>query len=157
MMGDEMIGEPRPQGLETVSSPPPPKRVRWRDMARQTYRLIRSNPTGRITIKVVIALTGLLVVAVGIALIPLPGPGWALVLLGLSIWAIEFVWARHLLRFTRQQLTRWIRWIGAQSWPIRVLIGLIGLVFVVFVVTLSLRYSLGIDVWAQARGHLRPR
>jgi uncharacterized protein (TIGR02611 family) len=110
--------------------------------------MIRANPTGRLALRVSVALLGATVLVVGIVLIPLPGPGWALVLLGLSIWAIEFVWARHLLRFTRQQLTRWLRWIGVQPLPIRMLLGAMGIAFVGIVAMLSLKYSFGIDLWA---------
>lgn len=128
--------------------PPARRRTRWLDVVRATYRVIRSNPTGRITLKVMIALLGTLVVAAGAVLIPLPGPGWALVIVGLSIWAVEFVWARHLLRFTRQQLYRWLRWVRIQPLPLRLLMGALGLVFVATVVLLSLKYSFGIDLWA---------
>lgn len=121
---------------------------RWREVARTTVRLIRANPTGRVALKLSISVLGATVVVLGLVLIPLPGPGWALVILGLSIWAIEFVWARHLLRFTRQQLSRWIRWIGAQPWPIRLVIGLVGVVFVSAVGVLSLTYSFGMDLWS---------
>jgi uncharacterized protein (TIGR02611 family) len=108
-------------------------------------RVIRSNPTGRIAMRIGIAVAGALVVALGLVLIPLPGPGWALVVLGLAIWAIEFVWAKSLLRFTRGQLTRWTRWVGRQSWLIRILLGLAGLIFVGVVVWLSLKLSFGVD------------
>ena len=33
----------------------------------------------------------------GIALIPLPGPGWAIVFLGLGMLALEFKWAENLM------------------------------------------------------------
>jgi len=144
----------RPSGVDTAPPAPPTGRARWLDVVRTTYRVIRSNPTGRITLKVLVAVFGALVVALGIALIPLPGPGWAIVIIGLSIWAIEFVWARHLLRFTRQQLSRWIRWVGARSWPVRLLIGAVGLVFVGAVVLLSLKYSFGIDLWSDIFGYV---
>ena len=138
--------------LETDVSPEPTTpdstRAQWRARARSTLRLIRANPTGRIALKIGIAVAGGLVVALGLVLIPLPGPGWALVLLGLAIWAIEFVWAKHLLRFTRQQLSRWTRLVTRQSWPIRILLGLVGLIFVGVVVWLSLKFSFGIDVGA---------
>ncbi len=119
---------------------------RWRTRIQATYELIRANPTGRITLKIVVGIAGLAVVALGLALVPLPGPGWLIVILGLSIWAIEYAWARHLLRFTRRQLQRWTRWIARQSWPVRIVIGLVGLVFVSIVVWASLKFSLGIDV-----------
>jgi len=137
-------------GVEVAAT----RRARVTEVLRTTYRVIRSNPTGRLALRGSIALVGGLVVAVGIVLIPLPGPGWAIVLLGLSIWAIEFVWARHLLQFTRQQLRRWWRWLGIQSWPVRIAVGTAGLLFVAVVVWASLKYSLGIDVLARVAGYL---
>ena len=119
---------------------------RWRTRIVATYQLIRANPTGRITLKIGVAVVGLAVVALGLVLVPLPGPGWLIVLLGLSIWAIEYAWARHLLLFTRRQLQRWTGWIRDQSWPVRIAVGLVGLVFVAVVVWASLKFSLGIDV-----------
>ena len=55
------------------------------------------------------------VVAVGIVLIPFPGPGWLIVLAGLAILAIEFVWAQRLLLFTRARLETWWHWLGRQQ------------------------------------------
>lgn len=109
---------------------------------------IRANPTGRVALKVGVALAGFLVVAAGALLIPLPGPGWLIVLAGLGIWAIEFAWARHLLRFTRDKLRRWTRWMAAQRWHTRIAIGAIGLAFLGVIVWLSAKYSLGVDLWA---------
>ena len=42
-------------------------------------------------------MVGLLVLGVGILAIPYPGPGWAIVFIGLAILATEFEWARKLL------------------------------------------------------------
>lgn len=130
------------------------RRARMTEVLRSTYRVIRSNPTGRFALRGSIAVMGGLVVAIGIVLIPLPGPGWAIVLLGLSIWAIEFVWARHLLRFTRGQLRRWWRWLGTQSWPVRIALGTAGLVLVAVIVWASLKYSFGIDVLARIGNYI---
>ncbi|MFC7545911.1 TIGR02611 family protein [Plantactinospora sp. GCM10030261] len=121
-----------------------------------TLDLIRANPTGRIALKIVIGLLGALVVALGAALIPLPGPGWLIVIAGLAIWAIEFHWARRLLAFTRRNVRAWTTWVGRRSWPIRVLLGTVGLVFVGVVVWLSLKVGLGIDVFAMARDVIEP-
>jgi uncharacterized protein (TIGR02611 family) len=63
---------------------------------------IRANPTGRLALKIGIGVLGGLVVALGIVLIPFPGPGWAIVILGLAIWAVEFAWAKNLLEFTKR-------------------------------------------------------
>ena len=111
--------------------------------------MIRANPTGRIALKIVIGVAGALVVAVGIALIPLPGPGWLIVLGGLAIWAVEFAWAKHLLHYTRTKLQLWTDWVKRQSWAMRLAIGAAGMVFVAAVVWLSVRFSLGIDLAAE--------
>ncbi|HWH00115.1 MAG TPA: TIGR02611 family protein [Pilimelia sp.] len=113
---------------------------------RDGLAVVRANPTGRIALKAGVALLGGLVVAVGIVLIPLPGPGWALVILGLAIWAVEFVWAKHLLRFTRTQVRRWTDWVRRQSLLVRFLIGLLGLAFIGSVLLISVRYSLKVDL-----------
>lgn len=115
---------------------------------RLTYEALRANPLGDMAIKIFIAVLGGLVVAVGIALIPLPGPGWLIVILGLTIWAVEFVWARHLLRFTRGKLRLWTSWVGRQSWPVRILVGAAGLLFVGSIAVLTLKYSMGVDLIA---------
>ncbi|WP_442935283.1 TIGR02611 family protein [Micromonospora sp. CPCC 206061] len=132
----------------SVSAPngQPPERPRWRERVRLTLEVIRANPTGRIALKVFVAIAGLLVVALGAALIPLPGPGWLIVLGGIGIWAIEYSWARKLLQFTRRNLRKWTSWITRQSWPVRLLIGLVGMIFVGAVVWLTVRFSLGIDL-----------
>ncbi|MGW5556822.1 PGPGW domain-containing protein [Micromonospora sp. NPDC003944] len=132
----------------------PPRRPRWRERISLTLDLIRANPTGRIALKIFIAIAGALVVTIGIALIPLPGPGWLLVIAGLGIWAVEYHWARRLLGFTRRHVHGWTRWVTRQSLLVRIVLGSVGLVFVATVVWLSLKYSLGIDVVAKAMHYL---
>uniref|UniRef100_UPI0038B259C0 TIGR02611 family protein n=1 Tax=Micromonospora acroterricola TaxID=2202421 RepID=UPI0038B259C0 len=132
----------------------PPRRPRWRERVTTTLDLIRANPTGRITLKIFIAIAGALVVTIGIALIPLPGPGWLLVIAGLGIWAVEYHWARRLLGFTRRHVHGWTQWVRRQSLPVRVVLGSVGVVFVGVVVWLSLKFSLGIDVVAEAMRYL---
>lgn len=107
---------------------------------------IRANPTGRLALKVGIGLLGALVVAVGIVLIPLPGPGWAIVILGLAIWAVEFHWARRLLHFTKKHVQSWTHWVLRQSLPMRALIGTAGFIFISAVVWLSVKLTMGVDL-----------
>lgn len=126
----------------------------WRWRLRTTLDLIRANPTGRVALKIFIAVAGALVVTVGIALIPLPGPGWLIVIAGLAIWAVEFHWARRLLGFTRRHVHAWTRWATTRSLAVRFLLGSVGLVFVAVVLWLSLKYSLGIDLVAQLLRYL---
>ncbi|MGK5445122.1 TIGR02611 family protein [Micromonospora sp. URMC 105] len=126
----------------------------FRHRVRTTLDLIRANPTGRVTLKIFVAIAGALVVTLGLALIPLPGPGWLIVLGGLAIWAVEFHWARRLLAFTRRHVHAWTRWATSRSLPVRLLLGSVGLVFVATVVWLSLKYSLGIDLVARLMHYL---
>jgi tellurite resistance protein TerC len=56
--------------------------------------------------KVVIAVVGTTVLAVGIALIVLPGPAVVVIPAGLAILGTEFVWARRLLRRLRKNASR---------------------------------------------------
>ncbi|MET3429968.1 uncharacterized protein (TIGR02611 family) [Actinoplanes tereljensis] len=115
---------------------------------------IRANPTGRLALKIGIGVLGTLVVALGIVLIPFPGPGWAIVILGLAIWSLEFAWAKRLLEFTRRHVKAWTSWIGRQSLGVRAIIGVVGMVFVAGIVWVSVKLSFGIDLIQEARDWL---
>lgn len=52
-----------------------------------------------------IFLVGLAVIAGGVILLPLPGPGWLIIFGGMAIWGTEFVWAQKVLRWTRRKVT----------------------------------------------------
>lgn len=45
--------------------------------------------------------SGLVVIAVGVVLLVIPGPGWLIIFLGLGILAAEFAWAQRLLTAVR--------------------------------------------------------
>lgn len=152
MSGPRGSGDGPPVGAGSAAAER--RRSGWRVRAQTTLDLIRANPTGRVTLKVFIAIAGAVIVTLGIALIPLPGPGWLLVIAGLGVWAVEFHWARRLLAFTRRNVQAWTRWATSQSLPIRFVLGAVGLVFVSVVVWLSLKYSLGIDLVAQTLHYL---
>jgi uncharacterized protein (TIGR02611 family) len=115
--------------------------MRRRERLRGLRDQIRSTRTGRLTLQVVIAAVGTVVVVLGIVLIPFPGPGWLIVIAGLAIWAIEFVWARRLLTYTRDRLERWWRWLGRQHWSVRVFAGALGLAVTAAIAWVSLRYG----------------
>jgi uncharacterized protein (TIGR02611 family) len=111
-----------------------PTRPRWITAIR---RRVLAVPGGAMAWKVFIACLGGAVVLLGILLIPLPGPGWAIVFLGVAVWATEFQWARRLLGFGRMVLSRWADWVKRQSLTVRLLIGLAGFVFVCAVIYVS--------------------
>ena len=71
------------------------------------------------TRRLVIAVAGGTVLLVGIPLIPLPGPGWLVVFLGLAILAQEFPWANRALRYGRRQYDKWVVWLQRQNWLVR--------------------------------------
>ena len=74
-----------------------------------------SSSTFRLARKIVIATIGTTVVAIGVALVVLPGPAVVVIPLGLAILATEFVWARRMLDRVRQGITRIGRWIRPRS------------------------------------------
>lgn len=67
------------------------------------------------TRRLVIAVAGFSVLVVGIPLIPLPGPGWLVVFLGLAILAQEFPWANRALLYGRRQYDKWAAWLKRQN------------------------------------------
>jgi uncharacterized protein (TIGR02611 family) len=104
-----------------------------------------------------VGVVGAAVVSLGLILVPLPGPGWLIVILGLSILAIEFDWARRLLYYTRIQVQAWTSWIARQSWQVRIVVGLISLVFVSVVVWQSVRISFDINLVEEIWRYLTTR
>ncbi|TQR85740.1 TIGR02611 family protein [Mycobacterium hodleri] len=82
--------------------------ARWRDglRERRAYDL---------TYRIVVGVVGLVVLGLGILAIPYPGPGWAIVFLGLGILATEFEWAHRLLHYTKERYDRVMDWFKAQG------------------------------------------
>jgi uncharacterized protein (TIGR02611 family) len=88
--------------------------VRWRDG-------LRERRAANFTYRVVVGVVGALVLGVGIIAIPYPGPGWAIVFVGLAILATEFHWAQRALKFTRKRYDRVMDWFKAQGLWVQVL------------------------------------
>jgi uncharacterized protein (TIGR02611 family) len=105
---------------------------------------IKRNPALALAYRLAVGIVGGLIVVLGLALVPLPGPGWLIVFLGLGILATEFAWAERLLDFGRRTLRSWLRWLGRQHLAVRGLISLVTLAFVVGVVALTLHLSVGL-------------
>lgn len=59
--------------------------------------------------RLVIAVVGVTVLLIGIALLVLPGPAFIVIPLGLAILAIEFAWARRLLKRVRRGISNSLR------------------------------------------------
>ena len=99
------------------------------------------------TYRVLVGIVGALIVVFGLLTIPLPGPGWLTVILGLFVLGTEFVWAERLLAFTRRQVRRWTDWVNGQALWLRLLLALATAVFVYGVVVVCLHLT-GVPSWA---------
>ncbi len=96
--------------------------------------------------RVGVGLVGALIVALGLATIPLPGPGWLTVLAGLFVLATEFLWAERLLEFTKRHVKRWTDWVTAQPLWLRMLVAVATAAFVYGVLVVML-HLMGIPDW----------
>jgi uncharacterized protein (TIGR02611 family) len=92
---------------------------RWRTACHQQPALARVYRAG-------VALVGSLIVVLGVVLIPLPGPGWLIVFIGLSVLASEFAWAERLLHYARARVGAWTWWVTGRSKPVRLALGASG-------------------------------
>ncbi len=93
-----------------------------------------------------VGVIGGLIVVLGIAAIPLPGPGWLIVIAGLFVLATEFVWAERLLEFTKEHVKQWTDWVSDQAVWVRVLIAVATAAFVYGVLVLTLHMT-GVPDW----------
>jgi uncharacterized protein (TIGR02611 family) len=80
---------------------------------RGLRRRIRALPGGPLALKVMVGAVGSVLILLGLALVPLPGPGWAVVFAGLAVLAVEFAWARHALDRSRALVRRGTRWLAS--------------------------------------------
>ena len=94
----------------------------------------RSTPVGRLLWRIGVTVLGVLVVAIGILLLPLPGPGWVIIFGGLGILATEYAWAARLLRFARNLVTRTGSWIKARGLFLQIVFGVLSVAFLAAVV-----------------------
>lgn len=113
--------------------------LRWR------RRILSNTHTARIY-RTIVGGLGTLIVLIGLVLVPLPGPGWLIVIIGLFVISSEFKWAQRLLHFVRVHVERWTRWIIAQPLWVRWTVGAATAVFVAVIVWLVFRLF-GLPDW----------
>jgi uncharacterized protein (TIGR02611 family) len=101
--------------------------VRWL-LARRDA--IRQRPAAYRIYRIIIGILGGAIVVGGLVLVPLPGPGWVIVFVGLALLATEFVWAQRLEQFARDQVRGWTQWLGRQPIVIRILVAVLTFAFV---------------------------
>lgn len=113
--------------------------TRWR-------RRLAARRTVDHAYRVGVGIVGGVIVAFGLATIPLPGPGWLTVIAGLFVLATEFLWAERLLEFTKGKVKRWSDWISVQPLWVRVLLGAATAAFVYGVLVVGL-HLMGVPDW----------
>jgi uncharacterized protein (TIGR02611 family) len=92
----------------------PRRWARWRDG-------FRHRRTVDLTYRIVVGVIGAVVLALGIIAIPYPGPGWAIVFLGLGILATEFEFAQRALKWVRHRYDLVMDWFGRQGLWVQIL------------------------------------
>jgi len=102
--GDEQSEIDAEAVVAEIEAAEPDVARRWHDHPaivpfRAVVRFIRKS--GK---RIAVSIVGFTVVIVGIILLPLPGPGWAIIFGGLAILATEYVWARRLLNFAKEKV-----------------------------------------------------
>ncbi|MEV0092862.1 TIGR02611 family protein [Streptomyces sp. NPDC050738] len=75
------------------------------ELGSKAPQFIKASRALHLSWQVGVFVVGLAVVAAGIVMLPLPGPGWLVIFGGMAIWATEFVWAQLVLRWTKRKVT----------------------------------------------------
>jgi len=107
---------------------------------------IRRRPAADLVYRTVVTIVGFLVIGLGILLLPLPGPGWVIIFLGLAILATEYEWSRRLLAYARAKVRAWTHWLGRQPLVVRALVWLACLAFAAAVICAVLWWY-GVPTW----------
>lgn len=98
---------------------------RWAWRAR-----LRRHPATHLAWRSAVGVVGGVVTVAGLVMVPAPGPGWAVVILGLVILASEFEFAQRWLDFVKRYVHLWNRWVMAQPVWLRWAIGFATLLLV---------------------------
>lgn len=114
---------------------------RWAWRAR-----LRRNPATHLAWRTAVGIFGSLVTVGGLVMVPAPGPGWAVVILGLFILASEFEFAQRWLDFVKHHVHLWNRWIMSQALWVRFLVAFATLLLVWAILWLTF-VVLGVPAW----------
>ena len=78
---------------------------------RRTRRWVDGHRYLLFAYRLGVGLLGTIIVTIGLILVPLPGPGWLIVFVGLGVLGTEFTSARRLGAFLKRIVTRaWVWW-----------------------------------------------
>lgn len=87
--------------------------VRWR-------RAIRCHTVLGPLYRVAVFVLGLALILAGIPMVPLVGPGWVVIFIGLFLWSTEFMWARRVTQFVKAEVKTFDQWARHLPWKLKV-------------------------------------
>jgi uncharacterized protein (TIGR02611 family) len=95
------------------------RRRALRDRHAKMRLRLDAHPRLRLLYKIGVGVLGALIVVVGLVLVPLPGPGWLIVFVGVAVLGTEFPAAHRITqwvrRLARRARLRWRAWRVARS------------------------------------------
>lgn len=101
--GDDPEERDASEVVAEVSAVEPKTAQRWHDHPTLVPLRIVGRFIARNGRRIAVTVIGALVLVAGLVLLVLPGPGWVLIFVGLSILGSEYVWAQRLLRVAKKQ------------------------------------------------------
>jgi uncharacterized protein (TIGR02611 family) len=81
-----------------------------RRMLRRMREWVSSHRRFEAAYRTLVGILGGGLAIVGLLMVPLPGPGWLVVFLGLAILGTEFHWAKRLAGWLKRALDRFWAW-----------------------------------------------
>lgn len=99
---------------EIVAAEAPNRPIRR--VLRRLRAWIDTHPRLDLAYRIGVGAVGGLLAVGGLVLVPLPGPGWLIVFLGLAVLGTEFHWARRASAWLKRMLDRfWAWWRGRRA------------------------------------------
>ncbi len=71
---------------------------------------VSTRPRLNVLYRTMVGVLGGGIATLGLLLVPLPGPGWLVVFLGLAVLGTEFHWAKRISRWLKRMLDRFWAW-----------------------------------------------
>jgi uncharacterized protein (TIGR02611 family) len=81
-----------------------------RRMLRRMRARVSTHPRLEVAYRIVVGIVGGGLAILGLLLVPLPGPGWLVVFLGLAVLGTEFHWAQRIAGWLKRMLERFWGW-----------------------------------------------
>jgi uncharacterized protein (TIGR02611 family) len=122
------------------------RRSRVVDLIGVVRERIRSRRGTHILYRIVVGLLGVALTLGGLVLVPLPGPGWLIVLAGLAVLGSEFDPARRVLEFARRRLAAWTTWLTRQGVAVQAVV-MVATLGCVLIAMYAVAATVGVPHW----------